>query len=283
MKFTTDHYFQIGYQHYISGKPCQDYAISQNNQENVCGIVSDGCSTGGNTDIGARIISLITLNILTYSIYRDFQTYNLKSPQEEKLIRLQDTLEINNSDMVATCLSICINKFGGIINVQGDGILAVQFKDKTITMTKYEWTKNAPLYPIYSEEDIKNYIKIIHNGNIDEAKIISTQTEYNMKENTFSDEIKTETSLVKYQEFWSPIILDRKDLDEIEYIAIFTDGICQIDQVDWKDAVIAFMNFKSSTGEFLKRRMIKQIKEYQKIGKGTSDDIAGAVIHIEED
>lgn len=270
MKFTTDHYFQIGYQHYISGKPCQDYAISKTDSANTYAIISDGCSTGGNTDVGARIISLASLIGMKNIFYiEDFHIYQQDLINNSKL-----DWDLHSNDLLATCLSIHLDKSGSLINIQGDGVVVIKFIDGNILLNKYEYSNNNPLYPSYSEKDIEQY-KI----NFPNTKVIVNQVTYLAKENTFPSIITREDSVDNLQH----IKIDSEMLKQIEYVAIFTDGICQIDQVDWKDAVIAFMNFKSTTGEFVKRRMIRQIKEYQKIGRGPLDDIAGAVIHIERD
>ena len=71
-------------------------------------------------------------------------------------------------------------------------------------------------------------------------------------------------------------------LKELEFIAVFSDGVTQIDQVDWKDAVAMFMSFKNTTGEFAKRRMIRGITDAQKNNKGPIDDISYAVVRVEQ-
>ncbi len=61
MSLKTDHTFQIGLQHLQTGKPCQDFALSGTIADDlVYAIVSDGCSSGGMTDIGARLMVLAT-------------------------------------------------------------------------------------------------------------------------------------------------------------------------------------------------------------------------------
>ena len=64
IKLHTDHYFHIGDTHLTAGKPCQDYAISSVDNNAAFAVVSDGCSTGGDTDIGSRIIALSTITAL---------------------------------------------------------------------------------------------------------------------------------------------------------------------------------------------------------------------------
>lgn len=77
------------------------------------------------------------------------------------------------------------------------------------------------------------------------------------------------------------ISISRDDLEnEIDFIAVFSDGVTQIEGIDWKEAVKIFMAFKNTTGEFLKRRVIRGIKGFQKDGKGPFDDVSCAVVHV---
>src|SRR3989344_1803041 len=64
LRFSTDHYFHIGSAHYRNGKPCQDYALSGVYGPVACAVVSDGCSTGRHTDVGARVLTLSTLQAI---------------------------------------------------------------------------------------------------------------------------------------------------------------------------------------------------------------------------
>jgi hypothetical protein len=96
--------------------------------------------------------------------------------------------------------------------------------------------------------------------------------------------------------------LSTPDLPAIEYIAVFSDGICQIDggsiqsitkgpdapflergYLDWRDAVTALLDFKTNHGEFAKRRMVRAIKDSLGYGRGPQDDISYAVIRIEHE
>jgi len=58
--------------------------------------------------------------------------------------------------------------------------------------------------------------------------------------------------------------------------------VTQIDGVDWKDAVVQFLAFKNTAGEFAKRRMIRGIKDANKKGRGPFDDISYAVIGVQQ-
>lgn len=264
MNFYVDHYFHIGYNHYVSGKPCQDYAISKQSNNMSCGIISDGCSTGGYTDVGARLISFITLDYFTKNnpVIDNMLKEKVCAYQMDELKYQKILLGLNYEDLLATCGYIFVSPNGElIININGDGIIAVKLKNGNLFYYRLDWTNNTPVYPLYYLSDtnyiIPNDFKLVITSNVYPEHIASV------------DEVKYGYSM--------GFLMSKYN---IEYIAIFTDGICQIDQVDWKNAIRDFMNFKNGNGEFLKRKMIRQIKEYQKIGKGPLDDIAGAIVRI---
>ncbi|MDO8754959.1 MAG: hypothetical protein Q7J80_13765, partial [Anaerolineales bacterium] len=74
-------------------------------------------------------------------------------------------------------------------------------------------------------------------------------------------------------------------LELLEFVAVFSDGATQVDELDWKDVVVQSMAFKTAEGEFAKRRMSRLIQDSQKTGRGPIDDISYAVtriIHEEE-
>ncbi len=68
MKFHTDHHFIIGHGHLADGKPCQDYTLSGLVGGGAYAVVSDGCSSAGQTDIGSRIIAITTGNAIIEAI-----------------------------------------------------------------------------------------------------------------------------------------------------------------------------------------------------------------------
>ena len=50
----ADHYYTIGNSHSV----CQDYAISGLVENGAYAILSDGCSSSPDVDVGARMLSL---------------------------------------------------------------------------------------------------------------------------------------------------------------------------------------------------------------------------------
>jgi len=110
MKFATDSYFHIGKIHLNNGKPCQDYALSDVFDDAALVIISDGCSTGGHTDVGARMLALSTAVAIRehWAVSRTVLGHTV--PQEigmrQKIAMAgsREILGLDQQDMLATCI-----------------------------------------------------------------------------------------------------------------------------------------------------------------------------------
>jgi hypothetical protein len=62
----ADSYFEIGSTHQV----CQDYALAYASDDFAYAIMSDGCTSSLNTDIGARLVSVIARDAINYLNHR---------------------------------------------------------------------------------------------------------------------------------------------------------------------------------------------------------------------
>jgi len=275
----VDSYFQIGSAHLTAGKPCQDYAGAETENDFACVIVSDGCSSGARTDIGARLNVLITAAAIKkmeeLSIEAEINLVDIF--RDKALAELSGDLGLDRNDLLATCLYAKITPNNNYINIIGDGVIAYQFDNGEIWMSRFEWNKNTPFYPAYRIGGLRNFIAA-HDGDLlagvlRETKCIFTNGEY----------VDQEEVVYSLQNGMRGVVIDLNDkITMLKYIVLFTDGITQIDQYDWRKAVVAMLSYKNTTGEFVKRRAIRELKDSFKIGKGAIDDFACAAIRIEK-
>src|SRR6266852_5492723 len=101
--YKADHSFRIGDQHLRSGMPCQDYALSGVTPSRAYAVVSDGCSSGGRTEIGSAITSLITANLMIHTtlIPSSWHIY-------DSLINSRNSLLLDSKDLLATCCFVSV-------------------------------------------------------------------------------------------------------------------------------------------------------------------------------
>lgn len=284
MRFSTDHYFQIGHAHYTAGKPCQDHALSRSSGQTACAIVSDGCSTGGNTDVGSRILTFGTLQAIRDHAKAsngslDTAAISITARQQQLIGVVRPMIGLERGDMLATCMFAYFTQSGGLIHLQGDGVIGMKYRDGDVVMRRFEWADNVPFYPSYEGRDLDAFIER-HGGDLHAARV-NEQIILCKADGTRTERSAACTLREGIQGISLEIPLHQ--LGRLEFVAVFTDGVTQIENVDWQDATMEFLAFKNSMGEFAKRRMIRGVKDMQQRGKGPIDDLSYAVIRIEPD
>jgi hypothetical protein len=280
----TDSYFAIGYSHLTGGKPCQDYATAALLPEGAAyAIVADGCSTGGQTDVGARILALSTAQAIRehWSTTRTTQEVaaveRITLQQRMVATTAQSVLGCDSSDMLSTCLYAYLAPAGGFVHIQGDGVVAWQHMDGRITMTRLDWADNAPFYPVYANDGYAEFVRY-HGGNVDANRLTSETWEYRPDGSCEPTDNRDYTlgEGIRGTSLFLPA-------DDLRVVAVFTDGVTQIESVDWKDAVVQLLSFKATRGAFAKRRMMRVVKDARQLGNGPLDDLAYAVIYVESE
>jgi len=277
--FATDSHFLIGYTHLTGGKPCQDFA-----QTGVVGavayaVVSDGCSTGGLTDVGSRVVVLSTASAIrehcsVNDLVRDNASIEIGVRQKQLIAASTQTLGLKTDDMLATCAYSYISPEGGYFHVQGDGVVALRSTDGITILLRYEWANNTPLYPAYADDNFRRFIAA-HGDNL-EAHLLTCECWGHL--NSKFDQLDGESYTLSEGIRGITITLNAEMVKKLDLIAIFSDGVNQVENIDWKDAVLQLLAFKSTEGEFAKRRLNRFFKEAMKAGRGPIDDIAYAVI-----
>lgn len=280
----TDHHFQIGEWHLRSGTPCQDYALSETDGHIAFGIVSDGCSCAGSTDIGARLLTSATAIALREirefkeTIAPETAVGYVRARQKEILDASRSLLRIGQDDLLATCIHAYVDEERAIVLVQGDGVVALRLRNGNIIAHRFEWDGNMPFYPAYRNGQLDGFVKA-HGADIDAERL--------------TEECFVSDGTREWKPFFSArrhalkagmegirIDIGPELLAETEFIAVFTDGVTQIDHIDWKDAVGEFLAFRHMAGAFAKRRVMRGTEGMRKAGSVQQDDIACAVIRM---
>lgn len=286
MRFYTDDYFHIGAAHLGAGLPCQDYALSRAAEDGsmAYAIVADGCSTGGRTDSGSRVVAhtaevAIRDDWLRTKAPDEKNIPELKMHQKVLMQNARQNLGLLPRDLLATCSYAYVSATSGYVHMRGDGVIAFVHTDGSMILRRYDWANNMPLYPAYAADNFESFARA-HGSPAAEALTEDTWL-YDRDRGcrpmgvvTHSVARGIDGITVHLKQSGGRII------DRYAYIAVFTDGVTQIDGVAWTDAVVSLLAFKSVAGSFAKRRMISFIKDAQKKGKGPIDDIAYAVVRI---
>ncbi|HEY4511718.1 MAG TPA: protein phosphatase 2C domain-containing protein [Candidatus Paceibacterota bacterium] len=279
MKLTADAHFLIGHDHFTSGKPCQDYALSGVVGNSVFAMVSDGCSTGGQTDVGARTIALTSAKAIRgcSELGTPFGAPQVGLIRRDGIRQASIILGLTARDMLATCIYGFVSPTGGFIHIDGDGVAAIVHVNGDLSVYRFDWADNTPFYPIYLEHP-QDFI-VGHGG--DPAALRLTKEHWHAPRGKTLEKVsRTEISVADGMRGVT-ISLSEAELNQSHYIAIFTDGVTQVDGIEWRDVIMSLTTFKTSEGEFAKRRLNRMIKDAARDGrKGPLDDISYAVIKL---
>ncbi len=277
MRFHADSAFHIGSQHLRGGMPCQDYALAGGDADHTFAIVTDGCSTGGRTDVGARIVAHTTAQALRGP---DITGAGFDHGCFEHDTLVADAMGLSVRDLLATCLYIkALPHLHGIqARILGDGVIAHRNPalGGGIWMERLDWAKNMPAYRAYHDDGFDSFIAAL----ADEPAALTITDHYRSGgdiRNNWHSMSRNAWQGVKGREFY----FNSEDTAFIGEIAVFSDGVTQVDGMDWRDVVAQLMSFKSTEGDFVKRRMNRFLKDCRQYGKGPIDDIAMACIHVE--
>lgn len=274
MKLYTDHAFHIGKPHLTGGTPCQDYAISGIHGDGAYAIVSDGCSKGRETDVGSRIVAHAMKMELCEKGLRGGTLADLQT----RLPLVNNPWGLSEQDLLATAVGAYFSKEQGVIRLYGDGGLALKYKDGTLNMSRYEWSKNAPFYPAYRSAGALKAFDILYNEEL-EPTVRSNECLYPSGTQSSSIFVSSFEDGKKGFDHWiTP--WETSIHGGLEYAAIFTDGVTQVDGMSWEDVVKELLAFKTTEGSFAKRRLMAFVRNAEKNGRGCLDDIAYAVIRI---
>lgn len=289
-RYLTDSTFHIGQMHVQHVSPCEDFADTFVSKDRTRAflVVSDGCSTGGQTDIGARFIAR-RLYAQAQQLFGSDQSCTDMTPHEISGRDLE-FLALKPEDVFATALSCCVYQSGACAYVYGDGVVAFVGTDGSLRLERLEWDKNTPFYPVYAtavgrKSGLDRSFARIHEDNPHPF----TQTTVTIRDGREVGRIITPYTLeqgvvgVRFR-------LEAKDLAITSAIALFSDGICQVGEqnglvepLDWVKAVQECLAFKNTAGGFAKRRVRRAIQQWHTQGLAPQDDLSASVVLIERD
>lgn len=263
----TDTFLKIGKTH----QECEDYIISGDSPVKYI-ILSDGCSSSIRTEMGARILCHLAKQYLQYRIsdyrfpYLDYDEMGAWIIHNAELTARQ--LGLNQSCLNATLIISYVfdNKY--FIYMYGDGCIVLQTSDKKICVLEVEYTKNAPYYLAYmiNPENKDLFHKL------GQDMIIKEMRNGETTENKYAYDYGTK---------WV------ESVELFPRILIASDGLASfqkcIQPIDSNIIAKEFLEYKSTKGEFLKRRLKRAIKIYEGDDLHHMDDLSvGAFLSEEE-
>jgi hypothetical protein len=251
-----DHYYTIGKTHIT----CEDFAL-QGNQPTPYIVLSDGCSSSKNTDIGARILALTTRHILEHTPEWPLDYSNFGRYLITKAWTVAEKMQLDSSSALDATVMLAFLHLDNIhIYVYGDGCLFFKDYAGKISYIEIAFTHNAPYYLTYWHDEPRwhEYAKY-------EAKPLFLRD--------------TAHGLTSPMPFQTPLSFSFP-LNQFEIIAIASDGATQcIDtkqqtKIPLAQVAANLLTFNNLEGEFVKSHTQQLVAEYAKQGIFPADDLS---------
>lgn len=274
----SDAHFVIGTSHRV----CEDYAIAGNcENRGPYAIVSDGCSSSSNTDIGARLLAHSAKLAIerTQSFYSEGVIWQAAG--------VTNAVGLPHTCLDATLLAIYMNDVHGEqgcrIYAAGDGVLAARNRHEPDKwwVASINFSCEAPGYLRYLLD--KKWTQEFFD--IDGGAIRTVEfSDFVDGELSPSHSLTQDLRLMPVDRWsYSPTILT----DVFDLVLVMSDGIRSIqDQsgnpMPLEETVSRLLRFKGLNGEFVTRRMNRFLRDLERDGYAPSDDLSIGGVHLEE-
>jgi len=239
--------FKIGKGH----KVCQDYARCD--PSGRWALVSDGCSSSEDSDIGARLLFLCAQNML-----------KVGHPAEAGIVQahaLARGLDLPEQCLDATLLVARYNddRRGVEVSMYGDGIVVAVDRHRGIKVYDVSYPSGYPQYLSYSVNPKRNALLGDNECHLTYADGKNIATDKACKGNFFFE-----------SSFYG-------------MVAMFSDGVKSFSDkngtdISWRTVIDELTDIPSTKGEFVQRQLNWMEKEYTKRGLFHGDDITMACI-----
>lgn len=270
----TDCRFEIGADHLV----CEDFAHVFHNDacKTAVAIVSDGCTSSSNTDIGARILALSAFRVWGEYISEgdeeiDANTFGKKSIFLSKSVLDQISyMNIQPGCLDATLLVAFVRENDYTVFMFGDGVFFHKSKEGIHTVNT-SLTSGAPDYLSYylnsdrkrRYDSLEENLRIIQDtrGNLDD------EIEWSSLHTQIKSSLPFEYTIL------------RGTAEPGDIIAVCSDGINTYRKPDYSPISVEemgreFLDYKNTVGVFVKRKMNALHRRFLKEGITHSDDVS---------
>jgi len=255
----ADATINIGSTHSI----CQDYVIARSGYV----ILSDGCSSSPDTDIGARLL----VKALDQSLGKSDDIEELHKEAARVALDWANMIALPPQSVDATLMSIHVRDEDLIVACSGDGVIMLESQ-----------TGALEIYAISSPSSYPFYASYVHQP--DRLSELVTNDRHTKTIKDFrSSNVTTSDSLT---------VTFKLKAADYKYAAVASDGMNsffhttngkRVEPLSLPDVLNEFWLFKNSHGAFVERRMKRFRKDTHAKGWQHADDLAIGVIHLGDD
>jgi len=284
----TDSAYIIGTTHAV----CQDYAVAGNSlQPQQIGdansptapylILSDGCSSSADTDIGARLLAKAAEQILVgplKPLAHEVAAMHRESARRALIWAKLAGLQPQAVD--ATLLTAHLSEDALILGCSGDGVIVLQSWAGAVDVYVMSYPSGYPVYPGYSHQPERLLIlKDDHRVSKDVRRFHSASVAEPLQlEETTSSVLLTEVFTVKASDYKYAVLLS--DGIHSFFTTQQTETSKRVESIPMEDILNDFISFKNMHGAFVGRRLKSFLKSCQARGWQHRDDLAIGALHL---
>jgi hypothetical protein len=235
---------------------CQDYVIAKDRHV----ILSDGCSSSPDTDIGARLL----VKALEQNLSKSAGIEALHRESARVALSWTNMIGLPPESVDATLLSIHVTGDDLVIACSGDGVIMLESHAGVLDVYAISSPSGYPFYPSYVHQPDR-LAELVHKD-----RCTKTIKDFRSMNVTRSDSLT---------------ITFKLNAADYKYAAVASDGMTSfsskhVGPLSVPDVLKEFWSFKNSHGAFVQRRMKRFTKDTQPKGWQHADDLAIGVIHL---
>lgn len=255
---------------------CQDYVVARSDGPYV--MLSDGCSSSPDTDIGARLVVKAAEKVFTEQGSDDVE--RLHEEAARLALGWASSIGIAAQSVDATLLTVHVSGQDLIVACSGDGVIVLESLEEVVDVYLVSSPSGYPFYPCYAHQP-ERLSELICNGRT--TKEIKHFRRAPRDKHFKLLEVTTGDSPTEVFNFHAPAY---------KYAAVASDGIDsffqtqqsavgkRVENVSLLDVLTELWSFKNSHGAFVERRLKRFTKDTQAVGWQHADDLSIGVIHL---
>ncbi len=263
-----DCFFTIARQHLI----CQDYSIATAEPLPLL-ILSDGCSSSRDTDIGSRLLVKSAQNVIGSAFKaedRPFPSYQeLGAAILANAVQAADCLALHRAALDATLLIAIFQEDAVTALMYGDGYLAAMRRDGGLEYVSVSHADNMPYYLNYWSDESRQmrYLAENHDG----KDVVTITTRCGQSQET------------RFADYDAPLVWTFPASD-YRLVALCSDGVAAFSALETgqltpvEQILEGLLQYKTTVGEFVTRRAKRLLKELDKQSIFPADDLSVAVM-----
>jgi len=284
----ADSAFQIGASHAV----CQDYSLAGTLLPSVSSeefdpqvrpyvILSDGCSSSPDTDIGARLlVKAAEQTLLKLGNSATCEVAEIHKEAARLALTWAALLGLRPQAVDATLLTAHLVGEELFIGCSGDGVICLQTWAGALDVYSISYASNYPLYSAYTHQP-ERLLALKDAGRSDREVThfrSASIAECLQPSGTSGGNSLTEVFTLSPAEY--------------KYVALFSDGVHSFfdtgqtgagsrgEAIPLDEVLRSLISFKSTRGSFVGRRMKRFLKDCKNKGWQHADDLAFGALHL---